>query len=253
MEIAHKLVVGQSDAENVSYRQVRNLSYALLLLRTTGLIVTRRCRGDGMIALKKSADAYSLRDADVELSFRHVSDRWQHCVSVLCQGGWLPLLTSEEGSPTDERPPSPPWQELRLEQPADEVFEFQLLGQAGKGVYSAAVRFDGGAHMIDFDMCARGRSNEKLLCTVSRYVLPGDPLPQVRELPRALVLHAGGVQAIEMAPVPIADNPRSECRLMTMEHVPRIETGCFGSIGSDISGKGFSIRWRYRMTFAGHP
>src|SRR5436190_24097451 len=127
-----------------------------------------------MIVLEKSADAYSLRDADVELSFRHVGDRWQHCVSVRRDGKWLPLLTSDEGAPTDNIPPSPPLQDLRCEQIDDCIFEFQMLGQSGKGVYSSAVRFDASTHTIDFDLCARGRSRETPLCTASRYVLAGE-------------------------------------------------------------------------------
>ena len=87
-----------------------------------------------MILLKKSADAYSLRDADFELSFRHVGDRWQHCISVRQHGEWCPLLTSEEGQPTDDVPPSPPLQDLHFEDLGDGIFEFQLLGQSGQGV-----------------------------------------------------------------------------------------------------------------------
>src|SRR5579863_112314 len=100
-----------------------------------------RKMGDCMIVLEKSADAYSLRDADFELSYRYLGDRWQHGISVQHDGQWRPLLTSQEGSATDDVPPSPPLQDLRFEQLADGVFEFQLLGQSGKGVYSAAVRF----------------------------------------------------------------------------------------------------------------
>src|SRR3954466_6084925 len=110
-----------------------------------------------MIVLEKSADAYTLRDAGFELSFRHMGDRWQHCLSFRRDGEWLPLLTSVEGAPTDDVPPSPPLQDLRCEEIADGICEFQLLGQSGKGVYSAAVRLDESTHTIDFDLCARGR------------------------------------------------------------------------------------------------
>ena len=204
-----------------------------------------------MIVLEKSADAFSLRDGDFELSFRHVGDRWQHCVSVRQHGGWLPLLTSEEGAPTDDLPPSPSLQDLRFEQPDDGVFEFQLLGQSGKGVYSAAVCFDGGDRTIDFDLCARGRSKTPL-CIASRYVLAGnDLLSHVRQEPAALVLLPCGNRSVEMAAVPIADSPPSECRLTTVENVRRIDAGCFGSMGSDLPGKGFSVRWRYRLILVG--
>lgn len=205
-----------------------------------------------MIAVEKSADAYSLRDADFELSFRHVGDRWQHCVSIQHQGEWFPLLTSEEGNPTDDAPPSPPLQDLRFEQLADGNFEFQLLGQSGKGVYSAAMRFDGGTGTIDFDLCARGRSKETPLCTTSRYVLAGDDLlPQLRHDSASLVLLPRAGRSVKISPVHIADSPHSECRLTTVQNVRRIDAGCFDIMGSDLPARGFSIRWRYRMTLAG--
>jgi len=204
-----------------------------------------------MIVLEKSADVYSLRDADFELSFRHVGDRWQHGVSLRHRGEWRCLLTSEEGAPTDDVPPSPPLQDLRLEQPAEMIYEFQLLGQSGKGVYSAAIRFDGTLRTIDFDLCARGRSKTHL-CTICRYVLPNDEwLPEVRDLSDSLILLPGGGRGIDVAPVAIVGCPRSECRLTTVQYVRRIDAGCFGITGSDSPSKAFSVRWRYRMTLAG--
>lgn len=203
-----------------------------------------------MIELEKSADAYSLLDADFELSFRHVGDRWQNCVSVRHHGEWHPLLTSEEGVASNDVPPSPPFQDLRCEQVAEDIFEFQLLGQSGKGVYSAAVRFNGGARTIDYDLCARGRSMETPLCTASRYILAGnDWLLQVRQEPGLLVLSARGGRSVEIAPVPIQGSPRSECRLTTVDNVRRIDAGCFET--KNVPGKGLSVRWRYRMVLSG--
>ena len=207
-----------------------------------------------MILLEKSADAYSIRDADFELSFRHVGDRWQHCISIRHHGEWFPLLTSEEGAPTDDVLPSPPLQDLRFEQLDEAIFEFQLLGQSGKGVYSAAVRYDGVAGTIDFDLCARGRSRETQLCTTSRYILAGnDLLPLVRQQSAALGLNISGGRSVEITPVPIADNPRSECRLTSAQNERRIDAGCFDIMRSDVVGKAFNVRWRYRVTVAEHP
>lgn len=203
-----------------------------------------------MIVLEKSAEAYSLRDANFELSFRHVRDRWQHCLSVRNHDVWSPLLTSVEGSPTDGVPPSPPLQDLRFEQLADEVFEFQLLGQSGKGVYSAAVRYDGGAGSVDFDLCVRGRSREMPLCTTSRYCLPGDGLlPQVRQMSAAVNLLARGGQSVEVMPVPISGSPPSECRLTVMNDLRQMDAGCFNGMGWEVAGKACSVRWRYGMAW----
>src|SRR5258708_6569809 len=200
-----------------------------------------------MIVVEKSADAYTLRGANLELSFRHVGDRWQHCVSVLNHGEWFPFLTSEEGTPADKVPPSPPFQDLRFEQFADEVFEFQLMGQSGKGVYSAAVRLDGAASAIDFDLCARGRFGETL-CTASRYVLADDQLlPKVQQLPTAVVLYPRGGQSVEITPIPVEGSPDSECLLTAIQNERRIDAGCIDFTGTGVQGKGFSVRWRYWM------
>jgi len=205
-----------------------------------------------MIVLEKSADAYSLRDADFELSYRYLGDRWQHGISVQHDGQWRPLLTSQEGSATDDVPPSPPLQDLRFEQLADGVFEFQLLGQSGKGVYSAAVRFEGASRTIDFDLCARGRSIETPVCTSSRYILAGvDWLPQVRQErvrhePAPLVLFPSAGRSVQIAPVPVPGSPRCECRVTTVDNMRRIDAGCFEIV--DLPGKGLSVRWRYRMS-----
>src|SRR5690242_20177806 len=83
----------------------------------------KRHRGDCMIAVEKSAAAYSVREADFDLSFRHVGDRWQHAISIRNEGEWFRLLVSEEGTATDDVPPSPPFQDLHFEQFSDDVFE----------------------------------------------------------------------------------------------------------------------------------
>jgi hypothetical protein len=202
-----------------------------------------------MIVVEKSAGAYTLGDAQFELAFRHVGDRWQHCVSVANRGEWFPLLTSVEGTPADAGPPSPPWQDLRFEQLADNVFEFQLMGQSRKGVYSAAVRLDGDAGTIDFDLCSRGRSQESPLCTASSYILPGDNLlPHIQQFSSGLVLVPLGGLAIDLSPVPISDSPVCECRLTTVQYVRQINVGCFDVTGPGLPGKGFSVRWRFRMS-----
>ena len=116
------------------------------------------------------------------------------------------------------------------------------------------MRFDGADRTVDFDLCARGRSQAAPLCTTSRYVLAGDNLlPVVRQVSAGVVTLPLGRRSVDIAPVPIADSPRSECRLITAQNGRRIDAGCFEIVSSDIVGKGFSVRWRYRMTIARHP
>ncbi len=96
-----------------------------------------------MTVVEESAQNYTLRAADIQISFRYIGDRWQHFISVRRDGDWLLLLASEEGTSAGRALPSPALQDLRFEKLDDDVFEFQVLGQAGHGVYSAAVRFGG--------------------------------------------------------------------------------------------------------------
>jgi hypothetical protein len=207
-----------------------------------------------MFVVEESAEAYTLRGAELELSFRRVGDRWQHSVSIRRDGESSPVVVSDEGMPTDKEIPSPALQDLRLEKLGDDVFEFQMLGQAAKVIYSAAVRFDGAAQTIDFDLCARGRSVESPLCTESRYRLAdGHETATVRQFETAVRVFPHGVPGVEIAPLALADQPDTECRVISDGIVPQIAAGCFGITGSDSSKKGISVRWRYQISLAGDP
>ncbi len=207
-----------------------------------------------MIVLEESAEAYTLRSADLEITFRHVGDRWRHFISVRRDGESLPLIASDEGTPDDDLLPSPALQDLRFEKLSEGIFEFQLLGQAGKGVFSAAVRFDARQQAIDFDLCARGRSSESSLCTASRYQLvQGTETSTVRQLASDLIVLHRGERGVVLCPVPIAGIPATECRLIGEGNQQRIAAGYAGVTRSDSPPKPVSVRWRYRITLAGHP
>jgi hypothetical protein len=201
-----------------------------------------------MVVIEESAEAYAVRGAELEIAFRLVHDRWQHFISVRHEGRYLPLLTSAEGQPDDEQLLSPALQDLRLETLSDDVFEFQLLGQAGKGVYSAAVRFDGAAQSIDFDLCARRRSAESPLCTASRYTLAGSVEARVRQQSKILLLEVPHASSrIKLSPVPIPGQPTTCCRLDAEGPVMRVLVGCFESIPLSPEKQAVSVRWRYRV------
>ncbi|HLJ12402.1 MAG TPA: hypothetical protein VKU82_14500 [Planctomycetaceae bacterium] len=207
-----------------------------------------------MIEVEKAADRIMLRGAEIEIAFQYAGDRWQHFVSVRCEGKWLVLMESEEGLPSDEAPPSPALQDLRFEQIADDIFEFQLLGQAGKGFYSAAVRFDGTRRTINFDVCARGRSGDAPLCTASRYILADRGcFPSVRQHETALVLLPNGAGPIEFAPAGVPGGRLVECRIMDEQTKRRIAAGCFEPFPSQPGRKPASVRWMYRVTCVREP
>jgi len=207
-----------------------------------------------MIVLEEAAEAYTVRGASLEISFRRAVDLWQHFVSFRTHAGSQLLLASDEGTPAADVPDSPALQDLRFEKLSDEIFEFQLLGQAGKGFYSAAVRFDGKVQAIDFDLCARGCSADSSVCTVSRYEIAGDSAASVKpQQDGALVVLVRGEPAVDLSPVPIEGIPTTECQLIGAELHRRIAAGCFGSTPSDAPRKPASVRWRYRIALAGHP
>jgi hypothetical protein len=207
-----------------------------------------------MIVLEESAEAYSVRGADLEISFRRAVDRWQHFVSIRTNGETLPLLASDEGTPDVDLLPSPALQDLRFEKLSDGVFEFQLLGQAGKGIYSAAVRFDGHAQAIDFELCSRGRSTKAPLCTASRYQMAqGGTTSTAKQRANGLVVLCRGERGVVISPVPIPGIPPTECRLIGEGTQRQIAAGCFGIASSDAPQRPVSVRWRYRITLAGHP
>ena len=207
-----------------------------------------------MIVLEESAEVYTVRGANLEISFRRAVDRWQHFVSIRGRTESFSLMASVEGIPTDEVPGSPALQDLLCENLSDSVVEFQLLGQAGKGVYSAAVRFDGQSQVIDFDMYARGRAADSPVCTMSRYQMAADGTASAQpQREDGLIIRYRGEPGVDLSPVAIAGMPATECRLIGEESHRRIAAGCFGIPGSVAPHKPVSVRWRYRIALAGHP
>jgi len=115
----------------------------------------------------------------VVLRFEYRFDRWAHVISQSSAGeepggAEVVWLSSGEGAAENATPPSPAFQDLRWEPlevataesspdstaSADEISvgEFQLFGQCGRQVYSAAIRCTAGR--IDFDLCVRVRGGE---------------------------------------------------------------------------------------------
>jgi hypothetical protein len=189
----------------------------------------------------------------LELAFTHIGDRWQHRVSVRSNGRWLPLLISEEGAANAEGLPSPAFQDLRCEELAGGAFEFQLLGQAGKSIYSAAVRFDDGTQTIDFDVCARAPTMKSHISTKGHYLLMDDDSALDIEQRAGSLIVLRAARGIEIKPVTISGNPPGECRSIKDGPVRRIVAGCFEAPASGGCGRGVGVRWRYQMTPVGSP
>jgi hypothetical protein len=199
-----------------------------------------------MSVVESSSEVYVLRRHQIELSFHHMGDRWQHQISVLCARDWRILISSEEGSDSSGRLVSPPLQDLRLEELGDGVFEFQLLGQAASGVYSAAVRFNGSTRKIEFDVCARGLKPGAALCMATRYQAGDKDWLAIEPRPAgglALIPRHG--PEIELAPV-ADDAPGTECRCLDQGAVRTLIAG--SSDGFDEQPTK-NFRWRYGLSW----
>lgn len=106
-----------------------------------------------MMKLERSPGAYTIVCAGFQMQFVYREDRWQHRLLLGSETAERLLLASVEGTPDDARPPSPAFQDLFVEQPAPQICEVQLMGQAGRQIYSGVISIDGQHSLIDFDLC----------------------------------------------------------------------------------------------------
>jgi hypothetical protein len=191
----------------------------------------------------------------VVLRFEYRVDRWGHDVSLVNSDGDEAVLeqivcwSSVEGAPEDAAPPSPAFQDLRWE-PLDppsseqgrsdrnpderEMGEFQLFGQCGRQVYSAAIRCSAG--QIDFDLCVRVRGGEPFQ-PQSTYQLPaglitGDASPVSEALGRKLRLDVVSIPNESVATCRFGSSDRL---IVATEPVPLPPR------------KSHTLRWRYRI------
>lgn len=201
--------------------------------------------------VEQSADVNALRTGDLELTFRYDRDRWRHELAVRAESGWQTVLMSVEGLPDQALPPSPSFQDLRLERIDDETGEFQLFGQAGKAVYSAAIRFDGRLQTISFDVAARAQREGAERCAESRY----EPAPPVKpsdvHAAGNVALTAGGSSLILSASEPgtvISAAPPTGSDL-----APMIVAGFSLESTSGDAHPPRNARWQYEIRFAPLP
>lgn len=92
----------------------------------------------------------------VRVVFFHDGDRIAHRLEVrdVATNGWGPAITSLEGRADETWPPSPPFQQLHVEQRPTGPIVF-LIGMAGKSHWSAAVETSADRKSIRFDVAVR--------------------------------------------------------------------------------------------------
>lgn len=87
--------------------------------------------------------------------FRREGDRYRHDVTVEAPDGPQLWLSSLEGVADQAWPPSPPWQELRLEDRPGGKRVALLVGRAGRAHWSLSVEADEARETLLFDVACR--------------------------------------------------------------------------------------------------
>lgn len=90
----------------------------------------------------------------IQVTFHQRNDRYGHEIVLVADGRVVPLLTSFEGSDAEFWPPSPPFQQLNIQE-IDGRRVALLVGQAGKSHWSASIEVDSEKPQITFDIACR--------------------------------------------------------------------------------------------------
>jgi hypothetical protein len=106
------------------------------------------------------------------VEFVREADRFRHEVAVYSGESWQTVWASVEGAPEEECPPSPPLQELHVEQRAGGVEVALLVGRAGRSHWSLSVEADVARGALVFDAACRSASPGNGLQSSYRLVAP---------------------------------------------------------------------------------
>jgi hypothetical protein len=96
--------------------------------------------------------------AGLQVGFARRADRFEHWIEVASQAGWRRLLESCEGAGESPWPPSPPLQELHVEQRGESQIVALLVGRAGNAHWSLSLDIDGRtahAPRLTYDVACR--------------------------------------------------------------------------------------------------
>src|SRR5262249_35141382 len=132
------------------------------------------------------------------------------------------------------------------------IQELQLLGQAGKNVYSAAIRFDGRLHEIGFDFCLRTPVTvgvPPVLATYQMPVAPGEG-PQLENASVSCRIPTVGAQIGILEVTGAMKASRLRPPLQLVESARRLQIT--GESAAEITANAArrSLRWRYRLRLA---
>jgi len=105
-------------------------------------------------------EAIDPRGRGLRATFVWCRDRWAHTIAIVTRERMGPervgpLLASEEGGDRDEWPPSPPLQQLHVENRAGDGRVALLVGMAGQSHWSLSVEAVAEARQLVFDAACR--------------------------------------------------------------------------------------------------
>lgn len=203
------------------------------------------------IEVEQTADRFVLTAERLRLELSRTTDRWQHRISVrpALSEPWQELLSSVEGKSDEHSPSSAALQDCFLQEIEPGIQEVQLLGQAGKNVYSAAIRMDSGKQEIGFDFCLRTPVAGGVPAVLTTYELAleqassskltasGDDL--VVRLSHGIQLKLEMILASESLP------GKAALALQESHSLLQISGSCATELG--VSSGRRSLRWRYRL------
>ncbi len=106
----------------------------------------------------------------LRLRFTRLADRLGHTICWVDGGDVVPLLRSREGTDQQSFPPSPPMQQIAIQQVDQRRVAF-LVGMAGRSHWSVSVEADGAARQLRFDVACRLPAGQRGLLSSSYDVI----------------------------------------------------------------------------------
>lgn len=114
-------------------------------------------------------DLIHIAAGGVSVHFWREADRFQHQIAVETSGERPLWLSSIEGEANDVWPPSPPLQELHLEDRPGGKQVALLVGRAGRAHWSLSVEADGAHETLLFDVACRSLCDAERLHSSYRF------------------------------------------------------------------------------------